>query len=49
MNCVQPVNWQYCHRIDQWLLPELHQGMQIYLDKDHKLLYKTEREYLLKQ
>lgn len=49
LNCTQPVNWQYCYRIDQWLIPDLYQGVQIYFDTDHKLLYKTEREYLLKQ
>ena len=46
MNCIQPVNWQYCYRIDQWLLPDLYRGVQIYIDKDHKLLYKLERDYL---
>ena len=37
MNCIQPANWQYCYRVDQWLIPDLYQGIQIYLDKDHKL------------
>ena len=46
MNCIQPANWQYCYRIDQWLLPDLYQGFQIYLDRNHNLLYKLEREYL---
>ena len=46
MNCIQPANWQYCYRIDQWLLPDFYRGVQIYLDKDHKLLYKLERDYL---
>jgi hypothetical protein len=46
MNCIQPVNWQYCYRIDQWLLPDLYQGAQIYLDKRMDFLYKSEREYL---
>jgi len=46
MNCIQPVNWQYCYRIDQWLLPDLYQGVQIYLDKRMDFLYKSEREYL---
>ena len=49
LNCIQPSNWQYCYRIDQWLIPDLYRGVQIYFDKDHKLLYKTEREYLIKQ
>ena len=46
MNCIQPANWQYCYRIDQWLLPEVMVGMQYYLDKDMNFLYNTEREYL---
>ena len=46
MNCIQPSNWQYCYRIDQWLLPEVMVGMQYYLDKDMNFLYNTEREYL---
>jgi len=46
MNCVKPINWEYCYRIDQWLLPEISYGIQIYLDKEHKLLYKSERDYL---
>tara|TARA_B100002019_G_scaffold211851_1_gene184636 strand:+ start:119 stop:316 length:198 start_codon:yes stop_codon:yes gene_type:complete len=46
MNCIQPANWQYCYRIDEWLLPDLYQGAQIYLDKKMDFLYKSEREYL---
>jgi len=46
INCVKPVNWEYCYRIDQWLLPEIQQGIQIYLDKRMDFLYKSEREYL---
>ena len=22
MNCIQPVNWKYCYRVDQWLIPD---------------------------
>ena len=46
MNCIQPVNWQYCLPIHEWLIPDLIQGVQIYLDKEHDLLYKSERDYL---
>ena len=46
MNCIQPVNWQYCLPVHEWLLPDLIQGVQIYLDKEHDLLYKSERDYL---
>ena len=46
MNCVQPPNWKYCYRIDQWLIPEVIEGVNVYLDKDHSHLYRSEREYL---
>ena len=46
MNCVQPVNWQYCLPIHEWLIPDLILGVQIYLDKEHDSLYKSERDYL---
>ena len=46
MNCIQPDNWQYCYRIDQWLLPELQTGIQMYFDKEKTFLYKFEKEYL---
>ena len=46
MNCIQPVNWQYCYRIDEWLLPDLRQGIEIYLDRNLDFLYKEERKYL---
>lgn len=47
MNCIQPVNWEYCYRIDQWLIPEIQHGIQIYLDKNHELLYKSEKDYIM--
>ena len=46
LNCVQPQNWKYCYRIDQWLIPEVIEGVTIYLDKSHSHLYRSEREYL---
>jgi len=46
MNCIQPVNWEYCLPVHEWLLPELGQGIQIYFDRDHNFLYKSERDYL---
>lgn len=48
MNCIQPVNWQYCYRIDQWLIPDIYLGAQIYFDKKMNFLYKSEKEYLNK-
>ena len=44
MNCVQPVNWKYCYRVDQWLIPDVIHGIQIL--NDPNIIYKTEREYL---
>lgn len=46
MNCIQPVNWQYCYKINEWLIPEINQGIQIYIDKNMDFLYKSERETL---
>ena len=44
MNCVQPVNWKYCYRVDQWLVPGVMEGVEIL--NDSSIIYKTEREYL---
>jgi hypothetical protein len=46
MNCVQPVNWQYCLPVHEWLLPELVIGIEYFLDKDMTFLYNDERELL---
>ena len=46
MNCIQPVNWEYCLPVHEWLFPELKQGFEIYFDKQHEMLYKSERDYL---
>jgi len=48
MNCIQPVNWEYCLPVHEWLIPELYHGVQIYLDKRMDFLYKSERDYLNK-
>jgi len=44
MNCIQPVNWQYCYRVDQWLIPDVIEGYEIWSGKKHP--YQTEKEYL---
>lgn len=49
VNCAKPVNWQYCYRIDQWLIPDIQQGIEIYLDKNMDFLYKSEKDYLENQ
>jgi hypothetical protein len=48
INCIQPVNWEYCLPVHEWLIPEIYYGVQIYMDKEHNLLYKSERDYLKK-
>ena len=44
MNCVQPVNWKYCYRVDQWLVPGVMEGIEIL--NDSSIIYNTEKEYL---
>ena len=46
MNCVQPVNWQYCLPVHEWLVPEIMIGIEYFLDKDMNFLYNDERELL---
>jgi len=33
LNCVQPVNWNYCSQVDQWLIPGLREGWDLYTGK----------------
>jgi hypothetical protein len=44
INCIQPVNWKYCYRVDQWLVPGVVEGYEIFIGK--KKPYELEREYL---
>ena len=44
MNCIQPVNWKYCYRVDQWLIPDLVEGYEIWTKQKHP--YQEEKEYL---
>ncbi len=46
MNCVQPVNWQYCLPVHEWLVPDVMIGIEYFLDKDMNFLYNDEREQL---
>lgn len=48
MNCIQPVNWQYCLPVHEWMLPDLMIGIEYILDKDMNFLYSDEREFLNK-
>tara|TARA_B100000900_G_C20134011_1_gene535196 strand:- start:151 stop:357 length:207 start_codon:yes stop_codon:yes gene_type:complete len=44
MNCIQPVNWQYCLPVHKWFVPEFVEGIKIYLDPSS--LYSNERQAL---
>ena len=46
MNCIQPVNWEACMPVHEWLLPEVVIGIEFFLDKDMNFLYNDERELL---
>jgi hypothetical protein len=47
VNCIQPVNWQYCYRVDQWLVPEVIEGYKIWSGSKHP--YQDEKDFLEKQ
>jgi len=42
--CLEPVNWESCRHVDQWLFPEIQNGIEILRNPD--IPYKTERDYL---
>ncbi|MAR98075.1 MAG: hypothetical protein CMP80_02910 [Formosa sp.] len=44
MNCIQPVNWKYCYRVDQWLVPDIQEGWKHYTGEI--VPYQTEKDYL---
>jgi len=44
LNCVQPVNWKYCYRVDQWLIPDLIHAWELKTGQKH--IYQEEKEYL---
>ena len=44
LNCVQPANWKYCYRVDQWLIPDVVEGYQIW--SGQKKIYQNEKDYL---
>lgn len=46
INCVQPINWEYCLPVHEWLIPELSQGIEIFFDDNMIFLYESERNYL---
>ena len=44
LNCVQPTNWEYCYRVDQWLIPEVVEGYLLWSEQKHP--YQSEKDYL---
>ena len=45
MNCIQPVNWEYCSKdLDVWLYPELVRGWEMITEGP--CLYCEEKEKL---
>lgn len=44
MNCVQPVNWEACLPVHEWLLPEVTQGYKLWTGQIHP--YDDENKYL---
>ena len=44
VNCAQPVNWEYCKDIDDWLIPGIIEGVEILLKPSS--IYESERDYL---
>ena len=47
MGCIQPFNWEYCYRIDQWLIPDIQEGWKHYTGEI--IPYQTEKDYLNKR
>ena len=44
VNCAEPENWQNCYRLDQWLIPDVIEGFQIWTER--KIPYQEEKDYL---
>jgi len=44
MNCIQPVNWQYCLPVHEWLIPELEYAWK--LKTGEIKIYENEQKYL---
>ena len=44
VSCAHPVNWEQCVRVDQWLLPEVKQGYELWTGQTTP--YQTEKDYL---
>ena len=44
MNCIQPVNWNNCKDLNEWLVPGIREGVEILLKPS--TIYQSERDYL---
>jgi len=46
MNCIQPVNWAQCYRVDQWLIPDIQHAWKI--KTGEYIPYQDEKIYIEK-
>lgn len=44
MNCIQPVNWEACLPVHEWLIPEIVHGIK--LKTGEIVPYQNEKDYL---
>ena len=44
INCAQPVNWDNCKNLNDWLIPGIQEGVEILLNPS--TVYQNERDYL---
>jgi len=44
MNCISPVNWKHCYRVDQWLVPDVIQGYKLWTGEATP--YQEEKKYI---
>jgi len=42
-----PENWKYCYKVNEWLIPELQNGIEIYFDPSS--IYQQERDIINKE
>lgn len=42
--CLQPVNWESCSKINEWLIPDVIEGYELLSGK--KKAYDNEKRYL---
>jgi hypothetical protein len=44
MNCAQPINWEYCLPVHEWLFPAIQEAWVIKTNPDS--IYQAEREII---